>query len=316
MASPRVFISSTCYDLKHIRENLKYLIKTIGYDPILSEEGGVFYDPKLHTEDACLAEIPNCQLFILIIGGRFGSKSIKGGHSITNSEYKEAVQLKIPVFALVEQAVRNDFQVFLKNRENEQIDADKIIYPSVDNAKIFNFIEEVSNHSVNNALVPFRDFSDIESYLRQQWAGMMFQFLLKQNEESRVVDTLTALGDMNVRIEMLSKQILRSVGTETAKLDALLYEEMLTSDPIRDLIYWKLRPTPASILINSTFRSCAESLGKKPKPIVTDEFSISTSGEIEKGRFELDSRNYKNLRQRLIDILKEHNLTSEKYIKS
>ena len=46
MAIPRVFISSTCYDLKYIRENLRFFIKTIGYDPILSEEGGIFYDPK------------------------------------------------------------------------------------------------------------------------------------------------------------------------------------------------------------------------------------------------------------------------------
>lgn len=39
------------------------------------------------------------------------------------------------------------------------------MYPSVDSTKIFGFIEEVRTNSVNNALNPFNDFSDIESLL-------------------------------------------------------------------------------------------------------------------------------------------------------
>lgn len=78
MAIPRVFISSTWYDLKYIRENLRYFVRTLGYDPVLSEDGSVFYNPGLHTHDACLTEIPTCQLFVLIIGGRFGGISRAG----------------------------------------------------------------------------------------------------------------------------------------------------------------------------------------------------------------------------------------------
>ena len=51
MAIPRVFISSTCYDLKYIRGNLLYLVRSLGYEPVLSEEGDVFYDPGKHTHD-------------------------------------------------------------------------------------------------------------------------------------------------------------------------------------------------------------------------------------------------------------------------
>ena len=50
MAIPRVFVSSTCYDLKYIRENLKYFIRTLGYEPVLSEEGSVYYDPQRDTQ--------------------------------------------------------------------------------------------------------------------------------------------------------------------------------------------------------------------------------------------------------------------------
>jgi hypothetical protein len=74
---------------------------------VLSEDGAVFYDPTLHTHDACLAEVPNCQMFVLIIGGRYGGKYKDDEHSITNAEYREAVRLKIPVFALVDNSVYN-----------------------------------------------------------------------------------------------------------------------------------------------------------------------------------------------------------------
>lgn len=67
MPTPRIFVSSTCYDLKYIRENLKFFIRNLGYEPILSEEGNVFYDPSLHVQDACLAEVPSCQVLLLII---------------------------------------------------------------------------------------------------------------------------------------------------------------------------------------------------------------------------------------------------------
>ncbi|MFK5895110.1 MAG: DUF4062 domain-containing protein [Pseudomonadota bacterium] len=109
MAAPRVFISSTFYDLKYVRDNLKYFVKTIGYEPVLSEEGSVFYNPVEHTHDACLSELPNCQILVLIIGGRYVGEFHDKEHSITNAEYKEAVKLNIPVFALVDQQVHNFF---------------------------------------------------------------------------------------------------------------------------------------------------------------------------------------------------------------
>ena len=165
MATPRVFVSSTCYDLKYIRENLKYFIRNIGYEPVLSEEGSVFYDPTKHTHESCLVEVPNCQLFVLVIGGRFGGEFNGEITSITNKEYREAINKKIPVFALVDANVYSDHYIYTKNRKNHKIDYSKITYPSIDNhaIEIFNFIDEVRKQSINNALIPFRDFNDIEN---------------------------------------------------------------------------------------------------------------------------------------------------------
>jgi hypothetical protein len=315
MATPRVFISSTCYDLKYIRENLRYFIKTLGYEPILSEDGAVYYNPTQHTHDACLTEIPNCQLFVLIIGGRFGGRYHKSEHSITNTEYREAIRLKIPVFALVESSVYYEHHLYRKNTDNRDIDLSKLTFPSVDSPKIFEFIDEVRSTSVNNAIVPFRDFGEMESYLRQQWAGMMFDFLSSRNEEQRVADTLSALAGVNERIEMLSKQILASVGTEDAKVDAKLYEALIGSEAIRDLSFWKLNPTPVHVLANASFRACAKSLGITLNIKEVPGIMISsTVGELSRPKFVADSNAYTRLRQQLKELLKAAGTTAEFYL--
>ncbi|HDI3138782.1 TPA: DUF4062 domain-containing protein, partial [Vibrio cholerae] len=38
MAKPRIFISSTYYDLKHIRSDLERFISEQGYDAVLNEK--------------------------------------------------------------------------------------------------------------------------------------------------------------------------------------------------------------------------------------------------------------------------------------
>src|ERR1700688_2704352 len=105
MPAPRIFISSTCYDLRHIRENLKFFVRALGYEPILSEEGAIFYDPHMHAQEACITEVPSCQVLVLIIGGRYGSIFRNSSSSVTNEEYKSAVKARIPIFALVERGV-------------------------------------------------------------------------------------------------------------------------------------------------------------------------------------------------------------------
>lgn len=315
MAIPNVFVSSTWYDLRYIRENLKYLIKTLGYNPILSEEGGVYYDPAKHTTEAAVAEVGNAQLFVLIIGGRYGSTMPTGEISVTNAEYEEAVTRKIPIFALVEQGALSDYSVFEANRESKA-KVTRITFPNVDSVPIFDFIEQVRGQAVNNALVPFRDFADIEAYLRQQWAAMMHAFLTRLNEEQRVTDTLGALTDINQRIEFLSKEILKSVGDKHAQLALRFYDLMIGSRPVRDLGVWGVRPTPTTILINSTFRSCSKSLGVNLQIQEDREgYSIGGSGTISRPMFDRDSNEYKDLRRRMTDLLKEEGMSIEDFVK-
>ncbi|WP_053062612.1 DUF4062 domain-containing protein [Photobacterium aquae] len=196
MATPRVFISSTCYDLKHIRESIKYFVRSIGYEPVLSDDGDVFYNPQVHTHDSCLNEVATCQLFVLIVGGRYGGVYKDSTDSITNEEYRAAVSHKIPIFTLIDQAVFADHHLYQSNKNNDKVDRDNIKYPASDNIKIFDFINEVRLNSLNNAIQPFKNYLDIESYLKKQWAGMMFDFLLKVKHQEQQIITNKLLADL------------------------------------------------------------------------------------------------------------------------
>lgn len=313
MATPRVFVSSTCYDLKYIRENLKYFVRNLGYEPVLSEDGNVFFDPAQHTHDSCLTEVPNCQIFVLIIGGRFGGQFNGRQTSITNEEYREAVRRKIPIFALVEQGVYSDHLVYVKNKGNKSIDASKLIYPSIEKnaTNIFDFIDEVRLQVSNNALVPFRNFSDIESYLRQQWAGMMFSFLLRDNENARVGDTMRHLIEINEKVAFISKQLLNTLGTRESNVLAKLYELMIGTRTLNTLISTGYKPTPISILTAASFENCTEILGEPIKVIENADFITSSSGEIDAGHLETVEADFEDLKTKMLGIVRDAGLTVE-----
>lgn len=67
---PTVFISSTCYDLKQIRVNLReFFSDELGYDVLVSEHDSFPLDPQLSAIENCLRVVDErADVFVLIIG--------------------------------------------------------------------------------------------------------------------------------------------------------------------------------------------------------------------------------------------------------
>src|SRR5262245_52119161 len=104
---PNVMVSSTFYDLRQIRADLAHFIADdLGYIPLLSELPSFPIDPDLDTIDNCRARVEkDANVFVLIIGGRYGSIDDKTDKSITNLEFLSARQKGIPIYAFVEKGV-------------------------------------------------------------------------------------------------------------------------------------------------------------------------------------------------------------------
>lgn len=226
MATPRVFISSTCYDLADERDGMVSFCKSFGFDSALSERGDVFYHPDLHTHNACIRETSHCQMFILLIGGRFGGKHITDkAKSITNAEYIAARDQGIPIFTFIKQDVLNDHNVWQRNKDQSFIA--NIRFPSIDKQEhaidIFNFIDQVRQAPNNNGFFGFNLNKEIFDHLRKQWSGMFFDYLQNRSlskQFSTTNQTLAALTAASEKIEEIVKGIYQNVEGAGAK-DAL-----------------------------------------------------------------------------------------------
>lgn len=172
MAKPRVFISSTYYDLKSVRTDLERFIKEQGFDPVLNERGSVVYAKEESPEQGCYREIESCDIVVSIVGGALGSTSQAGPYSISQMELKAAFEQNKQVYIFVERDVLVEHRTYQKNREAE------VDWVSVRDVAIFRFLDEVMALPTNNPIMPFDTSHDIVALLREQWSGL-FQRLLQ-----------------------------------------------------------------------------------------------------------------------------------------
>lgn len=232
MAKPRIFISSTFYDLKHIRSSLENFIESLGYDPILSEKGSIAYNPDIPLDESCYKEAQSCDIYILIIGGRYGSPATNEKmmsendfhhryESITKMEYESAIKMEIPTYILIEKNVRSEYETFKKNLDN-----DNIKYAHVDSVNIFHFITEIMNQPKNNPIHLFEKHNEIETWLKQQWAGL-FQGLIKERKNKKELSELSyeikELSDINKTLKRYLEEIVSKTNKENG--DEIIEQE-------------------------------------------------------------------------------------------
>lgn len=196
MAKPRVFVSSTYYDLRHVRSSLDLFIESLGFESVLSEKGNIAFTPDTSLDESCYREAANSDIFVLIVGGRYGTEAsgeqatpprtfFERYESITKKEFESALDRDIPIYVLVESNVYSEYQTYLRNKK-----AKDIVYAHVDSVNVFQFIEEILSKPRNNPTHTFERFSDIESWLREQWAGYFRELLQRQSQQQQ----LSALG--------------------------------------------------------------------------------------------------------------------------
>ena len=198
MAKPRVFVSSTYYDLKYVRERIENFIRSYCMDPILFESDEVFFNPNTSLDESCYNEIKHCHMMILIVGGRYGSyaseqkeKYEKQYISITQREYETASQKNIPVMVFVEQNVYSEYKTYLANKNNEPA---KLKYAFVDDVRVFQFISKLDQ----NAIKVFAKVDDIEHFFSHQISGMLMEHLLYLQENKTKEDIKTAVEQINI----------------------------------------------------------------------------------------------------------------------
>jgi hypothetical protein len=222
MARPRVFISSTFYDLKQVRSNLELFIKDMGYDPVLHERGAIPYGSKEKLEEYCYREIHQVEMLVSVIGGRYGSQSEHQPYSISQQELKTAYDLGIQVFIFVESAVLSEYQTYLKNKE-----VAGVTFSYVDDPRIYRFLEEVHALPNNNPITAFGSAQEIVAFLREQWAGMFQRFLQNQERQKEV----QIVKDLQANMQTLN-QLVTYLTEEKQSSDEAIREILRSNHPV------------------------------------------------------------------------------------
>lgn len=94
----RIFVSSTYEDMIEYREAVMSALTSIDTLPVGMEQ---FVSSPDKSLDVCLSEVRRCQLFIALVGMRYGSIEEESGKSFSELEYEEAVKNGIPSLAFV-----------------------------------------------------------------------------------------------------------------------------------------------------------------------------------------------------------------------
>jgi len=209
----------------------------LGYEPVMSDYSDILYDPRSHTHESCIKEVPNCDMVVLIIGPRFGGTGIpalledfdfgllKGSSSkadildhkeklsITQLEILKAVEQSIPIYAFVDEKVLHDHHVYEKNKDKPSV-MEEIEFPSIqkkDTATyIFEFINFLTHRTSNNSVTSFSKLDDIKGTLVGQWS-QLFQRLLSESKNRS--NEGKRYSDFSERIEDLKAVVLASITT-------------------------------------------------------------------------------------------------------
>lgn len=223
---PRIFISSTFYDLKYIREDLSNFVRQHDYEPIMFENGDIGYTLG-KPDKSCYESMKNSDMVILIIGGEYGSAAtgetkdeFKEYMSITRNEFRTAIDAGMPVFVMIDKRVMSEYNVYEANYEKIENQEQEIKFVYTKNINVFRFIKEIRSMST----LPIQEFeksSEIKDFIGKQWADMFKNYLssLRNEKENRKIENSVnemkaLIQKMNIMLDNVGKNVLSKENPE------------------------------------------------------------------------------------------------------
>ncbi len=221
MASPRVFISSTFYDLVQVRDDLQRFVEGFGYEAVRHERGAIPYGKDERLEAYAREEIDNCEIIVCIVGGRYGTESKDHpGSSITQTELRKAIARGANVFIFVDKGVHHECATYKLNKEIPEV---KYQY----DVRVHQFVEEIEALPNNNPLFPFETSADITFILREQWAGLFQRFLRAHRTETE----RRLFEDLGKSIETVGELIKFLTAKQSQEFEGAIRDILLQNHP-------------------------------------------------------------------------------------
>ena len=232
---PRIFVSSTFYDLKYMRDDLSNFIRAHDFEPIMFEEGDVGYTPGKGLDESCYETMKTADMVVLIIGGNYGSPAsgenkdgIEEYLSVTRKEFITAVKASIPAYVFIDASVYAEYGIYEENMQNIEEKKCEIRFKATKDINVFRFIKSIKTIG-NISITEFKKSGEIKSFLGKQWADMFKTYLksLRENKDTlQVQDAIarlnTMMQQMEVMVNGLGKNVLKD---ESDEFDRILMQQ-------------------------------------------------------------------------------------------
>lgn len=111
----KVFISSVVRGFEQLRAAAKSAVEALDMKPIMSEHFGA---RTYSSEHACLTEVDQCDIFVLILGANYGYEP-EPGLSVTQQEFRQAVSRRKPILVFIQQTEFDEKQAVFVNEVSD-----------------------------------------------------------------------------------------------------------------------------------------------------------------------------------------------------
>lgn len=226
MARPRVFVSSTYYDLKSISEEIDRFITSLGYEPVRHERGHVSYGSEEKPEIYAYKEIEFCDILVSIIGGKYGTAASESMYSISQNELKKAVELGKQVYIFVENSVLSEFKYYQVNK-----DVIGMKFTAVNDSRVYNFLEEIYALPKGNPIFSFETGNDLTNILREQLSGLFQRLLIEDANKGQS----SLIQELQRNLQTVD-QLVKFLTEEKSNSNQAIQEILFSNHPIFDSI--------------------------------------------------------------------------------
>ena len=225
---PNVFVSSTMYDLSELRAQLRQFVAGLGWRAVMSEHDSFPIDPDQSTVENSRRNVrENADIFVMVVGARYGSVDAAADKSVTNLEFVEARARGVPAYVFVSGDTLAQLRMWKANPEGD--------YSAVvDSPRLFEFVDSLREGG-EGWTFEFAAAEDIINTLRPQFAYLV-QDTLELRQMARGQDRL--LAELEGKALMLALQ--REQYWEVRLFATVLEEELDRRAALRREIEYRL----------------------------------------------------------------------------
>ncbi len=251
MNKPIAFISSTIYDLQAERNIVSKTLEIKGFETYMSEYGNKFpIEPfAIDTYDSCIRKVKECNLFVLILGKRFGSsKKFNWKDTIIYKEFEAAIDpsLGIPIYIFLNKEVDNLRKAY-KNDESKGKQCFLKIHSDID-IRIFEFLDKFSNLIDNSGnkqknywYFPVDNLNNLEEVLNYQIDNLLLRALRVFSASSRLNNSPYIITPYEIK-KIENNTFLKILFLNKGPSDIYNVKIELYCTIKSDLQYWHLVP--------------------------------------------------------------------------